>query len=407
MRIVLIVCALAGLLVSQPLPVSSPEKEGLSSERLGRLHNEFEKMTREGKKAGAIVLIARNGKIADWRSFGHRDLETGLPMEKDSICRIWSMTKIVTSVAALQLLEEGKIKLTDPVHMYIPELKDVKVYQSGTADNPVLIPAARPITIKHLLTHTSGLTYPWGEAAVPELYRRSKVFDVGNLKEFAVKVGQLPLVAHPGDKYEYGISTDILGYVVQVVSDITFDQFVQKRILEPLKMKDTSFQLPEAKKPRLAKTYTLKDGKLGEPPTVADMPDRGVPFGGMGLYSTIGDYARFGQMLLNGGQLDGVRILSRKTVELMTANHLNHMPKPTIDADNSNGFGLGGSVRIDLAKGSRLGSVGMFGWGGAASTYFSMDPKEKTIALLFMQYTPYDSPTLDKFSTLFYQAIAD
>jgi CubicO group peptidase (beta-lactamase class C family) len=192
-----------------------------------------------------------------------------------------------------------------------------------------------------------------------------------------------------------------------VVSDITFDQFVQKRILDPLKMKDTSFQLPAAKQSRLAKTYTLKDGKLGEPPTVADMPDRGVPFGGMGLYSTIGDYARFGQMLLNGGQLDGVRILSRKTVELMTANHLNHMPKPTIDADNSNGFGLGGSVRIDLAKGSRLGSVGMFGWGGAASTYFSMDPKEKTVALLFMQYTPYDSPTLDKFSTLFYQAIAD
>jgi CubicO group peptidase (beta-lactamase class C family) len=407
MRIVLIICALAALLVGQPLPLSSPEKEGLSSERLGRLHNEFEKLTREGKKAGAIVLIARNGKIADWRSFGHRDIENALPMERDSICRIWSMTKVITSVAVLQLLEEGKINLNDPVHMYVPELKDVKVYQSGTADDPVLAPAARPITIKHLLTHTSGLTYPWGDAVVPELYRRSKLFDVASLKEFAGKVGQLPLVAHPGDKYEYGINTDILGYVVQVVSDIPFDQFVQKRILDPLKMKDTSFQLPAAKKSRLAKTYTYKDGKLGEPPAVVDLTDRGVPFGGMGLYSTIGDYARFGQMLLNGGQLEGVRILSRKTVELMTTNHLNHMPKPTIDANGSNGFGLGGSVRIDLAKGNRLGSVGMFGWSGAASTYFSMDPKEKTVALLFLQYTPFDSPTLEKFSTLFYQAIAD
>ena len=407
MRTVLVICAFAGLLFGQPLPLSTPEKEGLSSERLGRLHKEFEKLASEGKNAGAIVLIARNGKIADWRSFGHRDIEGGLPMEKDTICRIWSMTKIVTSVAVLQLLEEGKLKLSDPVHMYVPELKDVKVYQSGTADNPVLVTAARPITIKHLLTHTSGLTYPWGDAAVPELYRRSKLFDVANLKEFAGKVGQLPLVAHPGDKYEYGINTDILGYVVQVVSDISFDQFVQKRILDPLKMKDTTFQLPAAKQTRLAKTYALKDGKLVPPPAVVELKERGVPYGGMGLYSTIGDYARFGQMLLNGGQLDGVRILSRKTVELMTVNHLSHMSKPSIDNEGSDGFGLGGSVRIDLAKGNRLGSVGTFGWGGAATTYFSMDPKEKTVALLFLQYMPYDSPTLDKFSTLFYQAIAD
>jgi CubicO group peptidase (beta-lactamase class C family) len=406
MRILVVLACLSALVFSQPLPISTPEKEGLSSVRLDRLHDEFEKLTREGRKAGAITLIARNGKIADWRAYGHRDLEAGLPMEKDSICRIWSMTKVVTSVAVMQLIEEGKLRLTDPIDMYVPELKNMKVYQSGNADNPELIAAARPITIKHLLTHTSGFTYPGSNATVPELYRRAKIFDVANLKEFAGKVGKMPLQFHPGDRYEYGISTDVLGYVVQVVSDLPFDQFVQKRILEPLKMNDTHFDLPEEKKSRLAKTYTYKDGKLTAPQAIVDVP-RKVPFGGMGLYSTIGDYARFGQMLLNGGQLNGVRILSRKTVELMTTNHLGHLANPSINADGAEGFGLGGSVRIDLAKGNTLGSVGQFGWGGAATTYFRMDPKEKTVALLFMQYMPYDAPMLERFSTLFYQAIAD
>jgi CubicO group peptidase (beta-lactamase class C family) len=404
MRTLVALALLSLLVAAQPLPTSSPEKEGLSSERLSRLHDAFEQMTKEGKRSGAITMIVRNGKIADWKTYGFRDVNARLPMEKDTIFRIYSMSKVITSVAALLLLEEGKLTLSEPVHNFVPELKDVKVYRSGTAEQPELVPAARPITVKHLLTHTSGLTYSWGNSPVPELYRRAKVFEGSSLKEFIGKVAHLPLVAHPGEKYEYGISTDVLGYVVQTVSDTPFDQFVKTRILDPLKMSDTSFELPTDKRARLAKTYSLKEGKL-EAQTEPDF--HGVPYGGMGLFSTIADYARFAQMLLNGGELDGARILSRKTVELMTANHLNHMERQTIANSESEGFGLGGSVRIDLAKGNSLGSVGQFGWGGAASTYFRIDPKEKTVVLLFMQHMPYDSPTLEKFSTLFYQAIAD
>jgi CubicO group peptidase (beta-lactamase class C family) len=396
----------AALLPAQPLPVATPESEGLSPERLARLHHTFEQLTAEGKRAGAITMIVRNGKIADWRAYGSRDVAAKLPMEKDSICRIWSMTKSITSVAAMMLVEEGKLTLDDRVEKYIPEFKTVKVLRGGTADDPDLGKPSRPMTIKHLLTHTSGFQYGGDEGPVTEFYKRAKVFEAGTLKEFAAKAAQLPLAFDPGEKYKYGISIDVLGYVVEVVSGMPFDQFVKTRILDPLKMRDTYFVVPADKRGRVAKTYTTKDGKLVEQER-EKFEDTTVPFGGMGLYSTIGDYARFAQALANGGQLDGVRILSRKTVELMMTNHLNHMAKQTIGSNDAEGFGLGGSVRIDLAKGNSLGSAGEFGWGGAASTYYRIDPKEHTVVLLFMQYMPYDAATLDQFSTLFYQAIAD
>jgi CubicO group peptidase (beta-lactamase class C family) len=398
----------ATLLVSQPLPLSTPEKEGLSSDRLARLHAVFDRMVQDGKRSGAITMVVRNGKIADWKAYGFRDVERKLPMEKDSICRIWSMTKVITSVAAMLLVEEGKLALNDPVHRYIPELKTMKVLTGGTADKPELVEASRPITVKHLLTHTAGFTYARGDDPISQIYRRTKVFDVSTLKDFAAKVATLPLVAHPGQKYNYGINTDVLGYVVEVVADMPFDRFVQTRILTPLKMNDTFFRMPGAKQQRLAKTYTMKDGKLTESPLGGDVGAiESVPFGGMGLYSTIADYARFGQMLLNGGQLDGVRLLSRKTVELMTVNHLNNLEVPYISASGAYGFGLGGSVRVDLAKGNIPGTLGQFGWDGAASTYFRMDPKERTVSLLFQQHMPFDTPSLELFSTLVYQSIVD
>jgi CubicO group peptidase (beta-lactamase class C family) len=408
MRLLVCLFLFVSLLGSQPLPLSTPEKEGMSSERLARLHAAFERMVQDGKRSGAITMIVRNGKIADWKAYGFRDLERRTPMEKDTICRIWSMTKVITSVAAMLLIEEGKLTLNDPVHRYIPELKSMKVLTGGTADAPRVADAERPMTIKHLLTHTSGLTYGWGDSPVSQLYRRAKVFDVPGLREFAGKVATLPLVAHPGQKYNYGISSDVLGYVVQVVSDVPFDKFVQTRILTPLKMNDTFFVTPREKLQRVAKTYTVKEGKLAEQGTEADLSSLDtVPFGGMGLYSTIGDYARFAQMLLNGGQLDGVRLLSRKTVELMTVNHLNNLEVPHIGGSGAYGFGLGGSVRADMAKANIPGSIGQFGWDGAASTYFRIDPKERTAALLFQQHMPFDTPSLELFSTLFYQAIVD
>jgi CubicO group peptidase (beta-lactamase class C family) len=408
MRLILLAVFLVISLTAQPLPLSTPEKEGMSLERLQRLHLRFNEMVEQGKRAGAVTMLVRNGRIVDWHTYGYRDLERKLPMEKDTICRIWSMSKVVTSVAAMMLVEEGKLTLNDPVEKFIPELKGMRVYVSGSADNPRLADANRPITVKQLLTHTSGLTYGWGEDPVSELYRRSKIFEVNDLREFAAKVGKLPLVAHPGEKYNYSISTDVLGYVVQVASGMSFDKFVQTRILDPLKMQDTTFELPASKQNRLAKTYTMKDGKLQETGP-GDLSFRAqVPFGGMGLYSTIGDYSRFAQMLLNGGSLDGVRLLSRKTVELMTAvNHLNHLEMPFTGPNRAYGFGLGGSVRTNLANGNIPGSLGQFGWDGAASTYFRIDPKEKAVALIFQQYMPFDGPSLELFSTLFYQAIVD
>ena len=236
-----------------------------------------------------------------------------------------------------------------------------------------------------------------------------KIFDNSSLKEFIDKVATLPLLAQPGEKYNYSISTDVLGYLVQVVSEMPFDRFVRTRILTPLRMNETFFDVPKAKLGRVAKTYTLKDGKLSESPPddlVGNaMPP--VPYGGMGLCSTFGDYARFGQMLLNAGQLDGVRLLNRKTVELMTANHLNNLAVPHTGGTGAYGFGLGGSVRADLAKGNVPGSLGQFGWDGAATTSFRMDPQEGTVSLVFFQYLPFDKAALEMFSTLMYQAIVD
>ncbi|MGH9658820.1 MAG: serine hydrolase domain-containing protein [Bryobacteraceae bacterium] len=407
----LTVCSLvfAAFLGSQPLPLSTPEGEGLSSERLERLHRRFDQMVREGKKAGAITMIVRNGKVADWKAFGYRDVAQRLPMEKDTICRIWSMSKVITSVAVMMLVEEGKLALGDPVHDYIPELKRLKVLTGGTADQPELVDAVRPVTVKHLLTHTSGLTYTWGDHPVARMYSRKKIFECGSLKEFIEKVASLPLLAQPGEKYNYGINTDVLGYLVQVVSGMPFDKFVHNRILSPLRMNDTSFNVPKEKLSRVAKTYTFKDGKLTEnpPDDLVGKATQAVPYGGMGLYSTIGDYSRFGQMLLNGGQLEGERLLGRKTVELMTVNHLNHLATPHIGGTGAYGFGLGGSVRVDLAKGNIPGSPGQFGWDGAATTYFRMDPQERTVSLVFFQHMPFDRPAMELFSTLFYQAIVD
>lgn len=406
MRIFAVLFAVSWL-AAQPLPLSTPEREGLSPERLNRLHENFRQTTEKGERSGAITMVVRNGKIADWHTYGYRDIEAKLPMEKDTICRIWSMTKVVTSVAALMLIEEGKLNLEDEVSRFAPELKSMQVFVSGTADAPNLVKATRPINVKHLLTHTSGLSYNFYPGPVAELYNRAKIFEAATLKEFVGKAGGVPLASQPGEVFHYGMNTDVLGYVVEAASDMPFERFVQTRILDPLKMKDTSFSVPQEKRGRLAKTYTLKNGRLTAQADNEFLKAGGAAWGGMGLYSTIGDYSRFAQMLLNGGQLDGVRLLSRKTVELMTANHLNHLPVQTIAGSASEGFGLGVSVRLDVAKSNSLGSVGKYGWTGAASTIFINDPKERTVALLFLQHMPYDSSVLEKFSTLFYQAIAD
>jgi CubicO group peptidase (beta-lactamase class C family) len=302
----------------------------------------------------------------------------------------------------MMLVEEGKLQLSDRVDQFIPEFKDVKVYKGGTVDKPELAAPERPITVKHLLTHTAGLTYGWGNDNVSVMYRNAKAFEVASLKEFIDKLTKLPLMSNPGEKYEYSVGIDVLGYLVQVVSGMPFDRFVQERILDPLKMPDSHFVLPDAKRPRLAKIYNLREGKLAP---VDGLEAKGVPFGGMGLFSTIGDYARFAQMLANGGELDGARLLGRKTVDLMMMNHLTGLAKPTTGGDDSDGFGIGGAVRIDPAKSGRPGTEGLYGWDGAASTRFRVDRKEKLVSLVFTQWMPYDGSILNRFETLVYQAL--
>jgi CubicO group peptidase (beta-lactamase class C family) len=393
---------LAAILQAQPLPVSTPAQGGFSADRLERLHQTFEDVTKASTPPGAITMIVRNGRIVDWRTYGSRDVEGKLPMEKDTIFRVYSMTKPLTSVAVMMLVEEGKLQLSDRVDKFIPEFKDVKVYKGGTVEKPELAPPERPITVKNLLTHTAGLTYGWGNDNVSEMYKKAKVFEVDSLKEFIDRLTKLPLIANPGDKYEYSAAIDVLGYLVQVVSGKPFDQFVQERILNPLKMADSHFVLPEAKRARLAKIYGMKDGKLE---VQEGLEAKGVPFGGMGLFSTIGDYARFAQMLANGGELDGARMLGRKTVDLMMMNHLTGLAKPTTGGDDSDGFGLGGGVRIAPEKSGRPASEGVYGWDGAASTRFRIDRKEKLVYLLFTQWMPYEGNLLNRYETLVYQAL--
>ena len=395
-----------------PLPLATPESQGMSSERLGRMHAEIERFVNEGKHAGAISLIARNGKIVDWRTYGKRDLEGGLPMEKDTICRIYSMSKIVTSVAVLSLLEEARFRLDDPVGDYLPELARMKVLTGGTPEKPLLADTKGPITIRHLLTHTSGLTYDFGDGTIDKIFREVKPFDASSLGEFVQRASRLPLAHEPGERFTYGVSTDVLGALVEKVSGRSLAELLEERVWRPLGMKDTGFGVPEAKRARLAKVYEKgPDGKLQPVKRLLEREPVPVPkllSGGGGLFSTTGDYARFMQMLLNGGQLDGVRILSPKTVQLMMANHLILASRPTLGDDPATGFGLGGAVRVDLAKGSTLGSVGQFGWSGMATTYANLDPRERTVAILFVQHLPYDEHKIFwRFSTLFYQAITD
>jgi CubicO group peptidase (beta-lactamase class C family) len=412
---VVLVALLAAVPASaQPLPAGTPESEGFSPERLERLHAMLQRHVDEGKHAGLVSLVARHGRIVDWQVYGSRDLGAKLPMEKDTIVRVYSMSKVISTVAVMILQEEGRLKLDDQVGTYLPALAKMKVFVGGTAKRPKLVDATRQMTVKDLLTHTSGLIYGFGNGPIDEIYRGAKILESASMDAFVSKLATLPLAHQPGTRFSYGLSIDVLGAIVEKVSGMPFERFVEQRIAVPLGMVDTGYDVPEAKRGRIAKVYTLdKANALSEVPQdqlagVYPEPGRGFAAGGAGMFSTIGDYARFGQMLQNGGELDGVRILGRKTVELMMANHLNHLPKPTTEFSDADGFGLGGAVRIDLAKGGAAGSIGQFGWSGAATTYFNIDPKEQTLVLVFAQHFPFNQHGLfAQFSTLMYAALVD
>jgi CubicO group peptidase (beta-lactamase class C family) len=419
-----ILIALAPVAFGQGLPPAPPRSVGLSQQRLERIGMLMQEHVDGGLLAGAVALVARDGKVAYFKSVGMQDKERNVPMKPDAIFRIASMSKPITSVAVMMLYEEGWFRLSDPVSKYLPEFKEMKVLVSDPAGGggkaqEQLVPAKREITIRNLLTHTSGLTYHW-DPRVGAKYAQAGIMHgliqtEDSLADGIKKLAQIPLVHQPGEAFTYSLSVDVLGRLVEVISEMPFDQFLQKRIFEPLRMNDTGFYLPNSKVSRLAAIYgpdasgalkRLGDGILGEGAmqVCVTYPFEGPKryfSGGGGLCSTISDYARFCQMMLNGGELDGVRLLSRKTIELMTADHVG-------DLSPGSGFGLGFGITRSLREAGELTSAGAYRWGGFWYTTFFIDPAEKLIGVCMVQLYPSGKATLnDKFEALAHQAIVN
>jgi len=404
------IALLVALSAPAQLPTASPRSVGFDAARLGVLHATTKRFVDEGQHAGIITLLARNGKLVDFQTYGYRDLERKLPMERDTICRVYSMSKMVTCVATLILMEDGRFNLDDPVAKYLPELKNLQVWVGGTQDAPQLEPLKRPITIEHLLTHTSGLIYDFfGDDELSKMWRRADLWSGPGLTNFIAKLSKLPLKHQPGDAWTYGVNQDVLGALVERVSGKSFGVFLEERIFRPLNLKDTGFDVPPEKMNRLAKTYKHgpDGGFVEDQPIIDTWPEagRGIEAGGAGIFSTAGDFARFAQMLCNGGTLEGHRILGRKTVELMTANHLVTLPNQQA-ASRQRGFGLGVEVVADPGQLSIPSSVGQFGWYGAATTYCQIDPKERLVAIAFAQHFPFNEHGFfAAFQTGYYQAL--
>ena len=386
------------------LPRAVPEDMGMSTARLERIKPVMQQWVDNGKIPGALTMIAREGKLVHFEKVGNQDIASEKPIEFDTIFRIYSMTKPITSVAVMMLYEQGLFQLNSPVSEFIPEFKDMKAYANH---GDAIVDTEREMTIKHLLTHTAGLIYggEWDHPINQRYYEAD--FYGGDLKHMAKELGDIPLLHHPGDAWNYGMSTDVLGYLVEVVSGMPFAEFLKTRIFDPLGMVDTDFSVPENKVDRYATLYepTEEGGiKVLEDAPVSSGPLSFHHSGGAGLLSTAGDYLRFCQMMLNDGKLDGVRLLGRKTVELITINHISNDWQPL--ERSGCGFGLGFAVVTDLADTHTLGSVGTYSWGGLASTVFWIDPVEELIAILMTQLIG-DSPFHAQFRVLTYQSIID
>jgi CubicO group peptidase (beta-lactamase class C family) len=395
------------------MEIVKPESVRLSSPRLERLKPVMQSYVDRGTFAGILTLIARHGQVAHLETFGWQDLKTKSPLTANTIFRIYSMTKPITSTAVMMLCEQGKLRLADPLSRYLPEFKEARVMVARPDGNYDLVPARREVTIHDLLTHSGGLSYGSDEhSALDKLYRET----LRQLDHEAEQVletwmqgfarARLPLAFQPGTDFRYSFSIDVLGYIVQLASGQLFDEYLQEHIFAPLGMPDTAFWVAPEKVNRLALIYcpSEQDGlEIVKPWDDITQPTR-KPFGGGGLASTAGDYFRFGQMLLNGGELEGVRLLGRKTVEWMLQNHLPEGIHPM--GELANGFGLGGAVLLHPGLSHRPGSPGRFGWGGAANTEWWIDPVEQLNCLIMLQYMPcFTIPIVEDFAQLVYQAL--
>ena len=399
--ILTVLCLLSGLGYAGELPVASPQAAGMSPEKLAGVKAAVQALIDDEKIAGASVVVARKGSIVFSETFGMVDMRAQKAMQTDTIFRFYSMTKPVTSVAVMMLYEEGKLKLDDPVSKYLPEFEGLKVYaDSGEHEDSV-----RPMSVRDLLRHTSGLTYGFfGDTAVDKMYRSRNVLGrQSSLEDMAKKLGEIPLLNHPGTKWHYSVSTDVLGYLVQKVSGQSLDVFFEERIFRPLEMRDTAFYVPRTKVDRFAVCYGPKAGGglrvVDEPLTSRYLTKPALFSGGGGLVSTARDYVRFCQMLLNKGRLDGARLLKAETVKMMTSNQL----PDGVTRGKDGGFGLGFSVQTKDGK----SPIGEYGWGGAASTHFWISPKDELAVVALSQRMPYSGQLANAIKSIIYDSIID
>jgi CubicO group peptidase (beta-lactamase class C family) len=397
----------------EPLPRSHPAAQGFSAVRLRTADQFVAGSVGAGHYLGAVTLIVRHGAIVSWQAHGRRELGSSQTLPADAIFRIYSMTKPISSVAALMLMEHGKYRLDDPIGKYLPEMQDLRVFVGGTADEPQLRRPARPITVRDLFIHSAGFAAGGEDPPVAvALLNRANLEQSRDLRSYVAKLSTLPLATDPGTRFNYdGVQTVVLSRLIEVWSGEPFDRFLQERLFGPLRMHDTAFVVPKDQRHRIAQmTSTDATGRLSASPVhagaVAGEPLNPYPSGAGGLYSTAADYARFCQMLLNGGELEDVSVLSDATVDMMMSNQLVHLHPPQTEFRPGEGFGLGGYVVVDDARRGRLGSVGQFGWFGAAGTYFVIDRKEQLVALLMLQHLPgglpHDPP---KLSAPFYNLV--
>jgi len=385
------------------------EKVGMSSERLARITALTRGYVDEGKLAGAVTVIARHGKIVHYEAVGKQNLETGAPMARDTLFRIYSMTKPITAVAAMILYEEGKFQLTDPVSKFVPELKDLKVLKDGEEK-----PAQSQMNMQQLLSHTAGFSYSFSASdPVDKRYRDEKLLSSKDLDEFIKKLAGIPLRDEPGTRWHYSVAVDVTGAVIERISGQRFDRFLMERIFAPLKMEDTFFDVPESKLSRFGTNHrwNAEQRKLEVLPP-SDYPIyRNTTFfsGGGGLVSTAMDYMRFAEMLRNGGEFEGVRILSPKTIQLMTMDHLPAALKPgtSSEVSSGSGFGLGFGVITDVPKTGVVGSVGEYSWSGAAGTTFWVDPREEIVVVAMVQLMQSPWPLRRELKVLTYQALTE
>jgi CubicO group peptidase (beta-lactamase class C family) len=391
-----------------PLPRAVPEEIGLSTVRLTRLGEVMAGEIERERVPGAVALVARRGRLGYFESFGRADAASGAPMAKDTIFRIYSMTKPITSVAAMMLWEDGRFLLSDPIAKYLPDLSrlDVAADRDGEIER---VPALRAVTIQDLLRHTSGLTYEFrGSGPVHKMYRSAKIDSrAQSSADQVATLGRMPLLYQPGTRWEYGRSTDVVGRLVEVLSGQKLSAFFEQRILAPLGMVDTAFHVPPRHHSRLAEAFG-RDPDSGVTVQLLEVRDPpNFESGGGGLVSTAADYARFLQMLLNGGTLDGRRLLSRKTVELMTADHLGPITGAPDLLLPGHGFGLGFAVRLHAGIAHVPGSIGQYFWGGLAGTTFWIDPAEQLFALMLIQAPGLRDYYRTLFRDLVYAAVDD